>query len=169
MKRTPLKRGKPPQRKTEPKRTKWMRKTSQTRKRKAKEAREFFEDSKGVRWHELGNHFPKRVADWPKLRIVKDREVITDHLKQREGKPCPLCGGPDWGYFDVHHIIGGAGRSDEHCNLLRICTGCHEEIQHAPEHEPRVWRAKWEVDKRHTDWRRLCELRRKMPDFDLED
>lgn len=28
--------------------------------------------------------------------------------------------------LQTHHLIGGAGRSDEPCNLLRLCPRCHE-------------------------------------------
>lgn len=28
---------------------------------------------------------------------------------------------------DVAHIIGGAGRSDEPCNLVALCGACHHE------------------------------------------
>lgn len=60
--------------------------------------------------------------------------VVTDDKLRRawasEHQRCQLCGDggsfPRW--LETHHLSGAAGRSDERCNLLRLCTGdggCH--------------------------------------------
>lgn len=82
------------------------------------------------------------------------------------GKPCALC--RKQVETELHHIIGGAGRSDEYCNFLMLCHACHMEIQSQPADYPRVWKAKWQVDREHCDWRRLIELLGRVPFTSLD-
>lgn len=43
---------------------------------------------------------------------------------------CQCCGVPQyraaWPGLQTHHIIQGVGRSDEACNLLNLCSRCHD-------------------------------------------
>lgn len=64
------------------------------------------------------------------------------------GPRCHVCGIPWWQAMKerfpealyVHHLVGGAGRSDEAANLLILCSLCHS-CYHTP---PQVWRGeKW--------------------------
>jgi len=87
---------------------------------------------------------------------------------------------------EIHHLahgIGGAGRSDESCNLIMLCVECHEWLGHGG--APSSWAdglpdlprdrderfglllwAKWHTDQATTDWRRLAELRQSyLPDL----
>ena len=60
------------------------------------------------------------------------------------GPRCHVCGIPWWSAIgerfpeglQCHHLIGGAGRSDEAANLLILCSLCHA-CYHTP---PQVWR-----------------------------
>jgi hypothetical protein len=60
----------------------------------------------------------------------------------------------------VHHIIGGAGRSDEETNLLRLGgpfeCGCHDESWSVM--LPLSLWAKWKTDRENLDWARLAVL-----------
>ena len=40
---------------------------------------------------------------------------------------CACCGhsGTFGRWLECHHLCGGAGRSDEPCNYLRLCNRCH--------------------------------------------
>jgi hypothetical protein len=138
-----------------------------TRRRKRPEI-ELYEDAHGVRFCEIRSHLPARVKDWPKLRTVKDHEVIRIHKMFYQGTACPLCNGDYWACSraETHHLVCGAARSDEFCNLIELCSDCHAEVQSDPKQTARVWLAKWTVDKQHCDWRRLVWLSGKWPGFD---
>lgn len=63
----------------------------------------------------------------PKNKPVEDRLVLEEFA--RSHWYCQACGRPESSSvaLTIHHIIGGrGGRSDEFCNLLRVCWfPCH--------------------------------------------
>lgn len=129
-------------------------------------AKERYQDGKGVYFDELRLHLPAKVSDWPQVRRVESLKVRSHY--RWLSMLCPLCKRP--GQLDPHHLTGGSkGRSDEHANLIGLCRKCHDEIQSAPAEYPRVWRAKWEHDRGHTDWVRLVLLLGRFPGFDTLD
>lgn len=72
-------------------------------------------------------------------RIVIDREpidpvnVVRNPKLAAEWKTwwtyCWYCNDNTPGHYDVHHIVGGANRSDELCNYAFFCRDCHEFIE----------------------------------------
>lgn len=126
---------------------------------RTKRAKDMHEDCHGVR-------FPPTKGE---LRKVVRPSVQDQYRIWFEGEPCALCSRPTWqAGTELHHIVGGAMRSDEYANFLMLCRACHSEIQSQPEAYPKVWLAKWRVDREHTDWRRLIELLGRVPFTDLE-
>lgn len=69
---------------------------------------------------------PKYIRDplSPKVRAVKSRLTLADFARSHPF--CQACGAEPEA-LHIHHIIGGrGGRSDEECNLLRLCgLPCH--------------------------------------------
>lgn len=66
------------------------------------------------------------MAD-PKLKPIKCRQTLGEYAARVTW--CEACGFPN-GYYDrahLHHIVK-RGRSDERCNLLALCFGCHEKV-----------------------------------------
>lgn len=59
-----------------------------------------------------------------RIRRVKNPQLLSDFANEQAGKPCWLCQSRPW--TDLAHLVGGAGRSDERCNLLVLCRECHE-------------------------------------------
>lgn len=127
------------------------------------------------------------TPDYPDGKGVPFREhrkVALDEKYRRPGKSprtllmyryasthCQLCG---VGQREIHHLMhsfGGAGRSDEACNLIALCLICHAYAHGGPKPtwQPEdldaqdrlgllLW-AKWRTGQSETDWRRLVELR----------
>lgn len=60
----------------------------------------------------------------PKTHPIDSREALADFARTHWF--CQACGA-DYRPLQVHHILGGrCGRSDEPCNLLRVCGHpCH--------------------------------------------
>jgi len=85
-----------------------------------------------------------------KAGMKKNRAVLRDWAEEHDR--CHVCGITYDQTFDpqyelwpqglqVHHIIHGtAGRSDEPCNLLRVCKRCHDRIH---EGRQRIGRGPW--------------------------
>ena len=119
---------------------------------------ERFADGKRVYFDEVREWLPKRSSDWPKTRVVQS---TANRQAMRNRGFCFLCNfavricGP----LDVHHICSEGGRSDDLCNLMPLCRGCHERIQHATEMDQEVLRAKWTHDRANCDWVRVTALR----------
>lgn len=112
-------------------------------------------DGRGVRLGDCRKLLPRRAADWPSPNIVRYRGVVADY--RRRWQFCQVCEVPlTSAQCDVHHIVGGAGRSDERCNLLRLCTGCHDESWSAML-PVSLW-AKWRTDRQALGWVRLAVL-----------
>lgn len=145
-----------------------LRRTSKKHAARAKVARESFEDSRGVPFEDVLIVLGSNKALWPKAIRVTHADSIEVLSEYRWlAKPCPLCRRIK--HLEPHHLIGGsAGRSNEHANLIAICRECHDEVQSDSRHTPRVWRAKWEFDRWHTDWCRLCCLLGRVPFTSLE-
>lgn len=122
--------------------------------RKSKEAEAQFADGMGVYFCEARLWLPKRVSDWPRVRIVlseDNRRVVAD--RQR----CFYC--EAWGPVEVHHIIGGLrGRCDSLPNLFAICRPCHVAVQSDRAKFARVLYQKWKHDRAHVSWVRLTLL-----------
>jgi hypothetical protein len=155
VKRTPLTRKTPLARSAKP-----LKRTRMTSKLPTKRATATYEECHGVR-------FPPTRGE---LRAVKRPSVQDQYRVMFDGEPCALCQQPNWktGGTELHHLVGGAMRSDEFCNFIMLCRACHSEIQSQPADYPRVWLAKWRVDREHTDWRRLIELLGRVPFTDLD-
>ena len=78
------------------------------------------------------NRRPRPVA-YVKSRPVRDPEAVRQWAERHDG--CQVCGidghKARWEQItglQTHHIIK-AGRSDEPCNLLRVCERCHRVIE----------------------------------------
>lgn len=161
-----MKRSGPPTRRTPLKRgTKRLRRRSPGRDVKIQKADEFFQDCKGVWFHEVEGLMGP-VARWPRVRIVERRETII--VFKRRFCVCFWCGrqggwdDPEGAPFrlDPHHIVAGSrGRSDELCNLMPLCRKCHELIQSDASLFGRVLWLKWSLDRETVDWCRLALLR----------
>lgn len=62
-----------------------------------------------------------------KTRPVKDRDILGEYA--RRWSFCAACGLEEGTVaMHLHHIVGGrGGRSDENCNLLKLCwSPCHD-------------------------------------------
>ena len=117
-----------------------------------RKAVERFQDAHGVYFDELHH-----AMLWAVVHRVSSREVLDEY---RSNPSCFYCERSFRSGLDPHHIVGGsAGRSDERCNLMSLCRGCHTAIQSDSSLLPRLLRQKWKHDRTNTDWRRLCELR----------
>ena len=113
-------------------------------------------DGDRVLFNEYRKHLPTLAADFPPAKIVRDKIVVIDHRYKWSGV-CQMCGFPlRHAQGDVHHIIGGAGRSDEPTNLLRLCSVCHDESWSVILPEC-LW-FKWATDPRNLSWVRLAVL-----------
>lgn len=113
-------------------------------------------DGKGVAYSEYRRKLPQRSADFPRAELRRKFEVLVAY--RRKWDQCQMCGKPlreIWA-GDVHHIIGGAGRSDEPSNLLRLCIGCHDESWSVI--LPAALYAKWQTDRKNLSWVRLAIL-----------
>lgn len=133
---------------------------------------ERYKDSHGVYFDELRTLLPGSPSDWERVRPVLKSEACA--IMHDLYGFCFLCAtersyGSSSGTLEAHHILGGSKKSDELCNLVLLCRGCHELVQSAPEQLPRVLRAKWKHDRAHCDWRRLTLLHRRWWDFDSLD
>lgn len=123
-----------------------------------------YADKNGVLVDDLPRILP-RPSDthlWPPANIVRDLEIVIAY--RGEHQHCQLCGAAfQWDVRkELHHIIGGAGRSDERCNLIVLCNGyhgCHGEVHG---NLPLILWAKWLTNKEDTDWVRLAVLARKF-------
>lgn len=64
------------------------------------------------------------------MNLHDNRNVVRDDRLRKEWATnrhyCYLCGGSRFqAWVQTAHIFGGAMRSDEPCNLLRLCVHCH--------------------------------------------
>lgn len=60
-------------------------------------------------------------------KIVRNPKVATEWKKQWGF--CWMRPDDAEGRLQVHHIVGGAHRSDEPCNFACLCQECHAEIE----------------------------------------
>jgi 5-methylcytosine-specific restriction endonuclease McrA len=134
-------------------------------------ATERYKDSHGVYWDEVRTLLPASVSQWERVRPVLKSEACA--IMHDLYGFCFLCSTDrSYGFsgtLEAHHILGGSKKSDELCNLVILCRGCHAQVQSAPAELPRVLRAKWRHDRAHTDWRRLTLLNRSWWAFDSMD
>jgi hypothetical protein len=110
----------------------------------------------GVAFAEYKRHLPTRTADFPSADIVRAPDRVSYYRQQN-----PLCSFCEAPRAEVHHIIGGAGRSDEWCNFLSVCRRCHGQIV-GRAGLAKVLFAKWSDDPLATDWVRLAILYRQF-------
>lgn len=115
-------------------------------------------DGRSVPFAEYRSQLPKRAADFPRANIVRCPRTVQSY--RFNWLKCQICGLPlTTRHGDVHHIVGGAGRSDEACNLLRLCnsfSGCHDESWSVM--LPQALWAKWRTNRENLDWVRLAVL-----------
>lgn len=71
------------------------------------------------------------MARGQKAGIVRKPAAVTAWA--RDFPYCMACGIPAyraeferWPGLSTHHLVGGAARSDEDCNFLRLCQRCHD-------------------------------------------
>ena len=97
---------------------------------------------------------PGRYAS---IKIVSNRKAQQEY--RSEWDHCQLCGCR--GDLDLHHIIGGARRSDERTNFLMVCHsgGCHDTIQNSPDWLAVALYARWWLDREYLSWQRLTDLK----------
>lgn len=101
-------------------------------------------------------------------RITNNREYVNANPVRDDGfrrewarnRPyCYFCGTNY--HVETHHILGGFKRSDEACNLVRLCAQCHRRVHNVE--APKitladVLEAKARHDPHQVDLRRLREL-----------
>jgi 5-methylcytosine-specific restriction endonuclease McrA len=113
-------------------------------------------DGQGLAFADYRRKLPERAADFPRAPIRRDDLMRTmcrfdwDHCQMCACKLRKTASG------DVHHIIGGAGRSDEETNLLRLCRDCHDESWSVM--LPQALYVKWKTDRENLSWVRLALL-----------
>ena len=99
-----------------------------------------------------------KVPDkYASVKIVKDPKAQKQY--KAEWDHCQICGRRgDW---ELHHLVGGARRSDELTNFLVLCGfgRCHELAQHSPNWAGVLLFMKWYTDTEHIVWQRLTELK----------
>ena len=88
-----------------------------------------YHDRSGHTVQTVRKSLPIRTADFPSAEIIRHKQAMrTYRLLFTHCQVCEIELGR-WGVrAEVHHIIGGAGRSDEFPNLILLCngfTGCH--------------------------------------------
>lgn len=119
-------------------------------------------DGRGIAFADYRKRLPKRTADFPKAGIIRDGDLLRSYRSRFTH--CQLCGIPlrKWDVKpELHHIVGGVGRSDEAANLILLCDGfdgCHSKVQGAPDMLPIVLAAKCLTDRDNADWLRLAVL-----------
>ena len=129
---------------------------------------ERFLDEKLVSFDEYRQQLPKRSSDFPKRRIVKDRELLATLHAEWARRGCMACGvKPRFGsdvMLQLHHIAhGGCGRSDERTNLVMLCSrgpdaGCHSDVHGGTISLGRLLRLRWQAEPNTVDWVRLAIL-----------
>lgn len=116
-------------------------------------------DGRGVPFAVYPKHLPTLASDFPKMGVVHDLPAMKSYRWSHSH--CQCCGRDltrDGVKAELHHIIGGAGRSDEPCNLIMLCDGyhgCHGKVHGQLS---AVLYAKWKTDRANTDWVRLAIL-----------
>jgi len=121
---------------------------------------ERYKDGDGVSFADHRALLPERAADFPAAGIVRDGEALE--LIGWRFPRCQVCGERGG---NRHHIIGGAGRSDEATNLIVLCgsgnaSGCHAEAHGGELTLARILWYKWRQDRANLSWVRLAILRR---------
>ncbi len=158
LRRTPLARKTPLRRGDKPlKRTKPMNKVStQKRRVQKKSAKLLYCDSFGVAFGDAQKFMRSiPVSRWVELFPIHDkkRPEVLRFMHANAGEPAFDTSGGDWQTFgkcwlcpkddtqkvlQLHHVIS---RFDFYGNCLMCCREDHERVQHAPEHLPEVLRA----------------------------
>lgn len=76
-----------------------------------------------------------RIANPYRDRIQERKPIVSDSVFLHQwSRERPTCYFTDSGPFShspilqTHHIVGGQNRSDEACNLVRVCERCHQRI-----------------------------------------
>jgi len=116
-------------------------------------------DGNSVAFADYRDHLPARAADFPPREIVRRLSALKSYGWQHD--LCQWCGRDlsEYGVkAELHHIIGGGGRSDEPCNLIMLCNGyhgCHGKVHG---NLSGIMYAKWKTDRSNTDWVRLAIL-----------
>lgn len=115
-------------------------------------------DKHGLSFAEHRRKLPERASDFPRIQQHRHSTTVLDY--RYSWVVCQVCGLPlTIRQGDTHHIIGGAGRSDEKTNLLRLCnsfSGCHDESWSVM--LPWALWAKWKTDRKNLSWVRLAQL-----------
>ncbi len=130
-------------------------------------------DGQDVAFSDHRKHLPELASDFPKPKLIRLPDIrmrYLDLLDQNEGfyfwdVRCQICGKElgAWGVrAELHHIVGGARRSDVWTNLIFLCngsTGCHQMVQHQQSMLRIVLAAKCLTDPEYTDWIAMALLR----------
>ena len=61
------------------------------------------------------------------VNVVRNPKVVTEW--KRHCFCCWICGENNSRLHEVHHIVGGAHRSDEACNFAFLCRKCHTFVE----------------------------------------
>ena len=118
-------------------------------------------DKDGVAFADYPATLPKLCRHWPPANIIRSRDAVGQY-RARFSSACQICGrdfcrrsinslNPE-----LHHIVGGAGRSDEPTNLLMVSRDCHDESWSVM--LPQALYAKWQTDGENLSWTRLAVL-----------
>lgn len=124
-------------------------------------------DGQGVAFADYRKHVPERASDFPRIKLVRlpnARAAYIHLLGPGWDARCQMCGRElgRWGIrAELHHIMGGAGRSDVPTNWTMLCdggTGCHAMVKPQKSMLRIVLAAKCLTDREHTDWVELARL-----------
>lgn len=119
------------------------------------------------------------MSEFIKAHPIKDRAILAQFAVEQQRCACCWIGVNPFlsRKLEIHHIIR-QGRSDERCNLLRLCNECHrlaegENIRQDGELLPKLslgmclW-MKLESDYGNHNLRRLAELyHKRLPEPEL--
>lgn len=127
---------------------------------------QLFLDGNGESFFTYRRHLPKRASDFESVKKQRNASIIKQFVSQRLAQFCWSCGRTiaDVDRLETHHIMGGAGRTDERCNLSRLCGGFTDDACHAKANTDELpldfmLMRKWAIDPDGTAWLRLAQIR----------
>jgi len=122
-----------------------------------------YTDSRGRTFANYRESLPTLASNFPHEKPIRERAAVAHFRGLEISQRCWACGRANV-KLDLHHIIGGAGRSDERCNMSILCGGltpnaCHPRANTDELPMGFILFRKWLLDQTGTDWARLAVLR----------
>lgn len=101
---------------------------------------------------------------YEKLNVVRDPTAAI-RWRAEQKQECMICGWEE-SYalgcvrrLEVDHVAGAAGRSDEPCNFLLVCTFCHKDKHAGKTKLDELLAAKQLCDPSNYDRKRVLQLK----------